>query len=71
MLEYKGYTGSIEYSEEDHILFGKVQGIRSLVLYEGVSEDELSEDFHNAVDDYIELCEQESAASDKRNPEGK
>ena len=24
-LKYKGYTGSVEYSEEDKCLFGKVQ----------------------------------------------
>ena len=25
-LKYKGYTGSVEYSEEDKCLFGKAQG---------------------------------------------
>ena len=27
-LEYKGYTGTIEYSNEDGLLFGKVLGIK-------------------------------------------
>ena len=26
-LKYKGYTGSVEYSEEDKCLFGKVLGM--------------------------------------------
>lgn len=26
-LKYKGYTGSVEYSEEDNCLFGKVLGM--------------------------------------------
>ncbi len=30
-MTYKGYVGSIEFSEEDCLLFGKVQGIRSLI----------------------------------------
>ena len=30
-LEHKGYTGSIEYSEEDGLLYGKVLGIKSLI----------------------------------------
>jgi predicted HicB family RNase H-like nuclease len=34
-LNYKGYTGSIEYSREDDLFFGKVPGIRSLISYEG------------------------------------
>ena len=33
-IEYKGYIGSVEFSEEDGVLFGKVMGIRALVYYE-------------------------------------
>ena len=29
-MEYKGYIGSVEFSEGDGIFFGKVMGIRSL-----------------------------------------
>lgn len=56
-LKYKGYTGSVEYSEEDNCLFGKVQGMtKDSITYEGNTVDELTEDFHGAVDDYIQLC---------------
>ena len=34
-MEYKGYVGSVEFSEEDVIFYGKVMGIRSLISYEG------------------------------------
>jgi predicted HicB family RNase H-like nuclease len=34
-LDYKGYAGSIEYSPEDNLLFGKVLGINGLISYEG------------------------------------
>lgn len=54
---YKGYTGSVEYSSEDKCLFGEVQGIRSLILYEGQTLEELEADFRDAIDDYLELCE--------------
>ena len=50
-MEYKGYIGSVEFSAEDNILFGKVQGIRSLISYEGKTVYELINDFHGAVDD--------------------
>ena len=53
---YKGYTGSVEYSPEDKCLFGEVQGIRSLILYEGQTLEELEADFRDAIDDYLELC---------------
>ena len=29
IMEYKGYIGSVEFSEADGLFFGKVQGIRS------------------------------------------
>ena len=31
LIEYKGYIGSIEFSENDGIFLGKVQGFRSLM----------------------------------------
>ena len=57
-MEYKGYIGSVEFSEEDCILYGKVMGIHSLISYEGETAKELLEDFHGAVDDYLTLCKE-------------
>jgi len=59
IMEYKGYVGSVEFSETDGVFFGKVQGIRSLISYEGETAKELIRDFHEAVDDYLALCEEE------------
>ena len=58
-MEYKGYVGNVEFSEEEEVFFGRVIGIKSLVSYEGATEEELIKDFHNAVEDYIALCEAE------------
>lgn len=55
-IEYKGYLGSVEFSEEDGLFYGKVMGIRSLISYEGETAKELLEDFHGAVDNYLETC---------------
>lgn len=55
-LHYKSNVGSIEYSKDDNIFYGKVLGIRSLILYEGKDVDELVKDFHEAVDYYLEDC---------------
>ena len=40
-MEYRGYVGSVEFSEEDGIFYGKVMGIRALVSYEGTTAKEL------------------------------
>ena len=58
VMEYKGYVGNIDFSEKDGLFFGKVQGIRSLISYEGTNAVELVTDFHNAVDDYLAVCEE-------------
>ena len=55
-MEYKGYIGSVEFSEEDEVFFGKVLGIRALISHEGTTAKELIEDFHGAVDAYLEMC---------------
>ena len=53
-MEYKGYVGSVEFSEEDALFFGKVLGVRALISYEGENARDLVEDFHSAVYDYLE-----------------
>ena len=57
-MNYKGYIGSIEVSEEDNRLFGKVLALPhdTMITYEGETIAELREDFHGAVDDYLEHC---------------
>ena len=65
-LEYKGYKGSVEYSLQDDCLHGKVQGIRkSLILYEGMSLDELRQDFQAGVDSYLEACQADGIEPEK------
>lgn len=64
-MEYKGYIGSVEFSEEDSVFFGKVMGIRSLISYEGTTASELVGDFHQAVDDYLEMCDAEDIVPEK------
>ena len=64
-LEYKGYTGSIEYSKEDDLLYGKVLGIQGLISYEGKTGHELEVDFKEAVDTYLTDCKQNGIAPEK------
>lgn len=57
-MSYKGYIGSVAFSEEDDVFFGKIEGIGSVVTYEGESVSELKAAFHEAVDDYLTFCEE-------------
>ena len=51
-LNYKGYIGSVSFSEKDNVFFGKIEGIN------GLSVKELTDAFHEAVDDYVAYCEE-------------
>ena len=52
-MTYKGYIGSVAFSEKDNVFFGKIEGIN------GLSVKELTEAFHEAVDDYLAYCKEE------------
>ena len=58
-LTYKGYIGSVNFSEKDNVFFGNIEGINALVNFEGESVKELTAAFHEAVDDYLAYCEEE------------
>lgn len=66
-LNYKGYIGSIEVSEEDNCLFGSVLDLPNdtAITYEGETVQELRNDFENAVDSYLEYCKQHDIAPRK------
>jgi predicted HicB family RNase H-like nuclease len=55
-MTYKGYAGSVHYNDEDRVLYGKLECIRSLISYEGTDVDSLRCAFEEAVDDYLALC---------------
>ncbi|AFL83766.1 protein encoded in hypervariable junctions of pilus gene clusters [Belliella baltica DSM 15883] len=64
-LNHKGYTGSIEYSPEDSMLYGKVIGIQGLISYEGETGKLLEEDFKLAVESYLSDCKQNGISPEK------
>lgn len=63
-LEYKGYNGSVQYSSEDRLLYGKVVGIRDAITYEGSDVNSLERNFKRAVDEYLRFCKAEGKRPD-------
>ncbi|WP_300708612.1 type II toxin-antitoxin system HicB family antitoxin [uncultured Desulfovibrio sp.] len=55
-MRHKGYAGTVEYSEEDGCLFGRLVGIDDIISYEGESVAEIRQAFQEAVDDYLADC---------------
>jgi len=65
-LKHKGYIGSIEYSQEDNCLFGKVLGLNKILIsYQGNTIQELKADFINGVEQYLEHCKEQQIAPQK------
>jgi len=65
MMTYKGYFGSVHYNDEDKVFFGKLEFIRALVSYEGTDVSSLRTAFEEAVDDYLDLCEEAGKKPEK------
>lgn len=55
---YKGYVGDIEFSPDDDLFYGQVQGISSLVSYHAKQKENIQSEFEDAVDAYIAFCEE-------------
>ena len=64
-LNYKSYIGSLHYSKEDKVFWGKVEMIRSLVTFEAQNAALLELAFQEAVDDYLETCKQHGMQPEK------
>jgi predicted HicB family RNase H-like nuclease len=57
-MKYKGYTGASKYSVEDGCYHGQIAFIHDLITYDGESLEELETAFREAVDRYLEHCEE-------------
>lgn len=64
-LMHKGFTGSIEYSSADGMLYGKALGIKGLLSYEGITGKDLEKDFIEVVEEYLKDCNESGVIPDK------
>lgn len=64
-FEYKGYHTKVEFDYDSLTLFGKIEGIDDLVIFECEDATKIEQEFHDAVDDYLTLCEENGKDPDK------
>lgn len=55
-LTYKGYRGSIRFSAQDKVFWGKIEDIEGLITFEAEHAKDFEVHFRNAVDAYLEDC---------------
>ncbi|MDR0798193.1 MAG: type II toxin-antitoxin system HicB family antitoxin [Dysgonamonadaceae bacterium] len=65
VLTYKGFIGSVHFSADDNVFFGKVEGINDLITFEGETVQELRNAFQYMVDEHIKDCETENICTGK------
>jgi predicted HicB family RNase H-like nuclease len=65
MMKYKEYYGSVHYSDEDRVFYGKIEFLRALVSFEGTDVKSLRQAFEEAVDDYLDSCKEQSKEPEK------
>ncbi|MDR2146631.1 MAG: type II toxin-antitoxin system HicB family antitoxin [Tannerella sp.] len=65
ILIYKDFIGYVQFSADDNVFFGKVEGINDLITFEGETVQELRDAFQYVVDEHIKDCEQENIPIEK------
>ncbi|HEX9171024.1 MAG TPA: type II toxin-antitoxin system HicB family antitoxin [Telluria sp.] len=58
ILKYKGYEGTADLDMDRGICRGKILLINDLVTYESESPRELQKQFEEAVNDYLQTCQE-------------
>lgn len=55
-MTYKGYFARVEFDARANIFVGRVLGVSERISFHGETVTELTDDFHLAVDHYLEDC---------------
>jgi predicted HicB family RNase H-like nuclease len=64
-MTYKGYTAALEIDEEAGELFGRVQGTRHIITFQGATVEEARRSFEETIDAYLESCRESGEEPDR------
>ena len=64
-MKYKEYEAIIEYDEEDRLFVGRVINTKDIIVFDGLSVDELEQSFHAVIDEYLADCQALNKTPDK------
>ena len=64
-MNYKGYTGHVEYDDDAKIFHGEVVGLRDVITFQGKTVNEIEKAFRDSVNDYLVWCEERGEAPEK------
>lgn len=67
LMTYKGYSTNVEYDKKDRIFYGKLENINDMINFHTDNYMEIKNEFHNAVDDYLDFCKEVGKEPEKPN----
>lgn len=70
ILKYKDFISTVRYSEEDNAFIGRIEGIDSIVSFEGQSVEELKSAFRDAVESYLAFCNRKGLSCPQKSYTG-
>ena len=65
MMEYKGYRAAVTFDSDVCVFHGEVVDTRDVIVFEGVSVEQLQEEFRFSIDDYLAVCAERGREPDK------
>lgn len=67
IMKYKGYWAEIKYSDEDECFCGIIEGLKNdSISFEGTTVKELKKDFKDAIDHYLDFCNENNIEPEKQ-----
>ena len=70
ILRYKDFIATVQFSEEDESFIGRVEGIDSVVSFEGQTVYELKQAFEEAVESYLDFCKRKGIVEPQKSYTG-
>ncbi len=65
MMEYKGYRATVTFDSDAGVFHGEVVDTRDVIVFEGVSVEQLQEEFKFSIEDYLVVCAERGREPDK------
>lgn len=65
MWKYKGYSAIVKIDYKDALIVGEVIDVKDPILFEAKDVEEAEQEFHYAVDAYLEFCEAHNKKPEK------
>ena len=65
IIKYKGFIGTVHFASEDRVFYGKVEGVKDLITFEGSTVNDLEEGFRYMVDEHIKDCNRKNIPLEK------